>query len=212
MGFLLNPFRFGGGSPPSPYQDLTTFAEIDGSSRIATTADRSTWTSLTRSITAYLYKDFGAAFFAGDITVDFDARMTSSSSTSFAEILAFANQIGDATNANRTNTMGVFFYAGNSIHLREMDGGSNYSQSYAVSVNTTYYLRFRRDESVGTYGTIYLHIAGSDANRASSTWLTTLSVTLHSSAKDYRYFYATASYNDAMAHSVSGWSEKYLIT
>lgn len=200
------------GGPAPTYEDLTTYTEVDGAGVLSKTASRATWSGVTRNTSAYIYKDFGAGFFSGDVTVDFDARLTSSSGTSFVEAVGFANQLGDASNANRTNSMGVFLYNGNSVHLREMDGGSNYSQSGAISLSTTYYMRFRRDESVGTYGTIYLYVATSDANRNSGTWLHTLSVTLHSSMKDYRYFYATASLNDSNVFPLSGWAENFLIS
>lgn len=205
----------GGTSPPGPvYEDLTTYTEVDPSSRLTVTAPRAAFTSFARTDSGYLYKDFGTDHFSGDVSVDFDVFLSSSSSGAFVEAIALANQVGDARPANRTNTIGAFLYATSppQLHLREVDGGTSYSSTYNLALNTAYYCRFERDESFGTYGAIYLRIASSSANRASGTWLTSLGVTLHTSKKDFRYLYALAGYNDAGTPSaITGYTENYFI-
>lgn len=214
-GFLLNPARFAS-STPVPL-DLTTFTEVDPQFRIAFTSSRVTYLSVARNTTAYLYRDFGVNYFSGNVIVNFDFQFTSASANgAFTEVLSFANQIGDSVPASRTDTMGLVLYrdvAQLQILLREVDGGTAYFSPQNLTASTMYYARFVRDETVGTHGTIYLYLATSSANRNSGIWAHTLSITLHTSKKDYRYLYVAASYNDgASSASTAGFGENYVLT
>ncbi len=200
------------GGAPSPFENLTTFTEVDSSSRLTLTTERVTAANLQRNVTAYLYKDFGVDHFAGDFSIDLDIRLTASENGGLIEFLALCNDIGDFGFRSTAISVAVYRDASNNIlQLIEGDGGPSYSDAANISLNTTYYCRFERDESVGTYGTAYLHIASSDADRTSETWIDTLEMALHTSLKNYRYLYAMAGLNSALTPSISGWSEKFLI-
>lgn len=199
----------------SAAQDLTTYTEVDTAARLSVTASRATWGSIVRTATAYLYKDFGLNHFSANVSIDFDFLISSSSGNgAFVETLGLSNQVGDAVSA-RTNALTASVYNNlGTLQLRivEYDGGTTYVQTVNISTGTTYYCRLERDESVGTFGTAYLRIATSEANRNSGTWATTLTQTLHTSLKDFRYLYATASLNDAAGNfHITGYGEKYRI-
>lgn len=216
-GFFTMPGGMGsarpGDGPTPPYQDLSTYTEVDASSRLTVTSLRVTALNLQRNVTAYLYKDFGVDHFSGNVSIDFDLRLTASNNGGLVEFIGLANQVGDFN--SRSNALSVVLYrdaTNNILQLMEVDGGVQYTDTANISLNTTYYCRFVRDESVGTFGTGYLYLAASDSNRTSDTWIDTLTMTLHSSLKDFRYLYACAGlFTSGNTASISSWSEKYLI-
>jgi hypothetical protein len=95
-----------------------------------------------------------------------------------------------------------------SLVLIESDGTDVASAYCNVSLGATECVELERDESVGTYGTLYCRVYPTPADRAGGTnILATLSVTLRAK-RDYRYAYALQSYNDASAgKTLSGYSE-----
>jgi len=96
------------------------------------------------------------------------------------------------------------------ILLNENIGvGNRQSSIYSITVGTTYYLKIVRDESVGTYGTLYCYIYSDSAR---TTLLDTLTLTLSTAKYDFRYLYALASYNAGTAHEHSGYVENLSIS
>lgn len=194
-------------------ENLTTYTEVDTSSRLTVTSSRSTFSNLDRNVTAYLYNDFGAGYFSADISVDFDFTITASNPSGYVEVLGVNNQIGDANSRTDALSCSVFNNSGTlQLRIVEADGGTTHVSATNISQGTPYYCRLTRDESVGTYGTATLYVALSAANRSSGVWSATLPITLHSSKKDFRYLYPTAGLNTALAGSlVSGYVENVLI-
>jgi hypothetical protein len=90
--------------------------------------------------------------------------------------------------------------AGRELLLREFDNGTGYYDLYSWELNTDYYLRIFRDQSIGIYGQLTCYIY-SDSQR--TALIDALTVPLHSS-EDYRYLYAFNTYNDNGSRFTSG--------
>lgn len=188
-------------------QDLTGFTETDPNARISVTASRATAANLTRQEDAFVYKDKGVGWFAGDFKHRLAVRVTAANSGGWLGVWALANNVDDAywLQLNAQALLVNLYYDGANyqLRLREAYGGEFFTATYNISLNTTYYLELERLEGVGTYGTLYCRIY-SDAGYTSL--LTTLSLTLHVKA-DFRYLFALLSYNSASAQVLSGYSE-----
>jgi len=77
------------------------------------------------------------------------------------------------------------------IYAFEIDGGTAYNDSFtSPTINVSYWLEIERDEAIGTYGTFYVRIYSDSAR---TTLVDTLSITLHTSKKDYEYLYGAQS-------------------
>ena len=193
------------------FEDFTTYVEVDPNAHISVATNVITFTGLARNESAYVYKDAGVDHFNGDFTHLVDAIYTSVSGTDVLGNWALGNDIGDVffLQGAGKNALLVFRSEANGInandYLRENDGGTLYTSFYVdtLSPQNRYY-KIVRDEAVGTYGTIYLYIY-SDAAR--TNLLSTLSIALHTSKKDYRYVYAVQSYNDGNAGAGTGRNE-----
>jgi len=200
-------------------EDFTTYTEVDPNSRITVISTRVTWSSLTKNEDAYVYDDKGAGYFAGSFEIKFTANLTASQGgnpSNRIQICALANAIDDGQGIILANEdmLSVFFSIPSSgtpsIFLEECDGGSTYSGgSYVCSENTDYDITLLRDEGVGTYGTLYCYIY-SDSSR--TNLLDTLTVTLHSSKKDFQYLYVCQSFNTGQSITTSGYVDSVEIT
>lgn len=188
-------------------EDYTTSTEIDPNNRISVTASVLTYTGLARNESAYRYWDKGVNFFSGDFTHKVDAIYTSRAGDSYCLVCnwVIANDIGAANVLFGTNCLAVFRYEYINlpyIYLREVDAGSIYDSIYTDGNSPqNRYFTITRDENVGAFGTIYLYIY---SDIARTNLLSTRSVTLHTSKKDYRYLYAIQSYNDSTLPSLTG--------
>lgn len=133
--------------------------------------------------------DKGDAYFDGDFSHTVDALHNPIERGAFWGLSNVADDFRDIDAAN-----GYALWIGADqgvIRLVELHAGTPYSASWAgVASNTTYYYRITRNESVGTYGTLYAYVY-SDSGR--TNLLTTLSVTLHSK-QDFRYVHGANSW------------------
>lgn len=207
-------------TPVDPVQDFTTYTEVDASAVLTQTTARATATVLSRNTTAYLYYDFGAGHFSGDVEFVFTSQITAVPAPAAGRLggvigmVALCNTLGDViTWRGSLPAIHCFMYnstdAGTAqqYYLEEGNSGGTYVDN---SINLTslgiYYPRFERDESVGTYGTIYLYIY-SDSGR--TTLVDTLSLTLHTAKYDFRYLETTFSADDNLGvnRTLSGYVE-----
>lgn len=193
-------------------QDLTTYTEVDPATDLTVTTSRVTASTLARNVDAYLYRDFGTNYFAADFTVYADFSITTGNSgAGIVPIIAFTNTLNDLK--------GIRDALGDELHCTLFNNGALYqiyigvsdsigilTDSIDISLNTIYYIKFYRDESVGTYGTLYLKLYTSSANRDSDTGAITRSITLRSNI-DFRYFLAMQSYNDGTTAYLNGYVE-----
>lgn len=193
-------------------EDYTSYTKVDPNSRISVTTSRVTWTDLTRNEDAYVYYDKGNDYFDSTFNHNFTLNITSGdvSSSLFSTPWMVANSIdtisGILGNASDDALMLEFFYTGATarLYLNENIGvTSNESGYYQISLNTEYFITIQRNESVGTYGTLYAYIY-SDSVR--ETLLSTLNLTL-TEKNDFRYIYAISSVNYSNPNKHSGYIE-----
>ena len=202
-------------------ENFTTYTEVDAGSKITKTATRITFADLRRSEESYVYKDKTADYFDGDFTHLLTVNI--SAHTAGAEVAAvwvLANLVDDIRGIDIDSSGDALFLLVNNpsspdevrLQLTELDGGTQYESApayYTIAKGASYYLKVVRDESVGTYGTLYCYIY-SDAAR--TTLLTTLTSTLHTSKKDFRYVYPLSVWKGGSACLVSGYVEDLYIS
>ena len=180
-------------------QDFTTWTEVDPNSHITVTSTKITFNPLIRNEDAYVYKDYGAAFWSGDFSHDFTLKIDSGANNVGGVIGGWllANNIDDfkglqdagydflvmQLNMNTTESVTVY-----EVILRERYSSTYYSDIWSgqAAEDTVYYCTLSRDEAVGTYGTLYLDFY-SDSGRTSL--VKAMSVTLHANL-DFRYLFA----------------------
>ena len=195
-----------------PYEDFTTYVEVDPNSHISVAANVLTLTGIARNENAYVYKDFGVAYFSGDFTHLVDAIYTSLTGASpFLVSWALGNVIGGMLSVWASPNSALVVYRAETsggtanIIIIESDGGTQYSSLYADSYSPqNRYHKIVRDELVGANGTIYVYIYSDSAR---TTLISTLSIALHTSKKDYRYIYAAQSFNYGDGGTFTGRNE-----
>ncbi len=191
---------------------LTYDSISDPNSRVTETDSRVTWASMTRDETAYYADDKGVDFFDGDFIHLLTINTTN---INYTDILlgvhwAVSNTLGSWQGVRDASGDELYLSVaegsgGVAIQLTEIDGGSITTNSAAYVVGTILYLKIVRDESVGTYGTLYCYIYSDSAR---TTLVDTLTVTLHTSKKDFRYIYAFQSYGvPTNTGDISGYTE-----
>jgi len=191
-------------------EDFTTYTEVDPNSHITKTASKITWAGLSAVEDAYVYKDYGANYFSGDFTHLITVKLTAATEDGRAYFWALTNAVDDMKGIDDAggSYLAVFFIkepVNYTIYIEECNSGSISQDSSIISLNTPYYLKIVRDESVGTYGTLYCYIYSDEAR---TTLLDTISQTLKTSKKDYRYLFATNTRNSGTAgRTVSGYCE-----
>ncbi|KKL71872.1 hypothetical protein LCGC14_2090580 [marine sediment metagenome] len=195
------------------FEDLSTYTEVDPNSRLTKTTRRVAWTALQRDEDAYIYYDKGADHFSGDFTHHLTIDTTAAGTTSPGSKVfcwAITNLVNDmkGIQGSSGDYFAVFLYRSFTgvfeIYLEECNGGIPQQTAYTAALNTIYYLKVVRDESVGTYGTIYCYIY-SDAAR--TTLLATLTQTIDTAKRDFRYVFACNTWNSGETVAMTGYTE-----
>lgn len=194
-------------------QDFTLWTEVDPNGRIAKTADRITFTALTNSEDAHVYDDKGADFFDGNFVHDFTIFISAITvNQPIISPWALANSVDDMSGIQAANGdfLGpyILYATGNILRivLRECDGGTAYDTGVlGLSLSTLYYCRVSRDESAGTYGKLSLALYTDAARTVQHGG--TLTLTLHSSKKDFQYIYGLNTWNSGSGDTITGYVE-----
>ena len=211
---------------PDPTEDFTSANWNSGTpqsnenSRIsAVTSSKETITGLTRADTCYHYRDCGANHFDGDF--EHLLKTYAGSITGYGIFLSWMvdNDVGDwyALSAGNKSCIFIYWYqagagGAKTLTVREIDGASTYTDtSTGLSLATTYFLEVERDDDAGDsgYGLMTVHITTGDYYDNAGTPVDDLSLSLHTSRKDFRYIYSANSRDDASPSSevFSGWVE-----
>jgi len=202
----------GGGelSPPTPPEDVvfdyTTFTEVDPNSRYTVGVASIAFAALPRNESSYIYKDMGVNYYSGNFKFDFDYIATAYGSAGHAEPWALANAVNNVytlrTSGESLLQCSAYIFSGAiRFEVYEIIGTVvRSSGNYQGTWNSQYYLTVERDESIGTYGRLYLRVY-SDAART-----TLLSeVYLDLTAKlDFRYLYGISSINTGETDWLTG--------
>jgi hypothetical protein len=203
-------WRVGMPEPPDPLEDFTTWSpgETDPPTGVITVTPMTvSWVNFNRQVDRYHVDDKGVNAIDGDFEYLFRWKMTAMDNSAAVYSPMVANLLDDGKNIADVSGDFLANWLGKTptahvILLQELDGGSLYQDtSINLSLNTNYYAKFKRVESTGTHGTGYTLIFD-DPDRTSS--VDNLSITLHTSKKDYRYLYAVNSYNSGHNIPCSG--------
>jgi hypothetical protein len=190
---------------------FSRFTKVDPGNLFAISSFSLTFANLQRNSSNYLYKNFDAGYWAGQIEITFGLKITGISNNNAAFFSLLSNTIEDAA-AHQTNyhdCLGVhLYYPGpfSALSLWETDSvtAASYttdSSSFHLTVNQQYYIRIRIKPDIGPNGTAYLDIF---TNSAMTTNVSSQSLALHGSIKAYQNLYAVASYNRGTSATVSG--------
>ena len=177
-------------------EDLTTYTEVDPDSKLTVTAAKVAAAGLERGVSSYVYKDKGAAHFNGDFEHKCEITCASVSGLGIMYPWALANAINDINSIDVAGGDALLAWDlyGTNIRIGEVVAGTRYDDEYTLAgTGTKYYLRIKRDESVGTYGTLYCYIATGNYDDEGGTLEDTLALGLHEK-EDFRYAYAASSY------------------
>lgn len=187
------------------------YTKVDpaGNGDITVTSTRATATVLNRNEDAYLYRDKGVNHFDGDFEHLITGKATLMDVSCLVSIWGLYNVLDDHKGVEDASEDGltVFFHnasASTRLYLKEIDAGTFYEVFSVINLDTDYYLRIVRDESIGTHGTVFCFIY-TDAAR--TVLLDTSSIALHTSKKDFRYVYGMQSFNSSTTEEFSGYSE-----
>ena len=164
-------------------------------------ANTLTIASLDTDETLKLTYDFGASYFSSDFEHSLNIKVTVGTGTESCYLWgmsdSIANPIGTLITAN-TDLIALAWTNGALILTERNSTVSTTDTSSALSLATDYYLRIVRDESVGTYGTLYCYIY---TDREYCELVDTLVVTLTES-KDWRYLWGASSVGDGAGSTV----------
>lgn len=197
------------------YEDLTTFTEVEETpGEFTVTSTRVSFSEFPNTETSYMYKSYGANHFAGNFTHDFTAYWSALSVDVVWYLWALGQDIGEilALRGANKNVLSALFVGfggtASEFELLEQDGGSGYyiGTTSTYNTSTAYYPVVRRDEDVGAQGTLYLDVYSDSARQ---NLIETVSLTLHTSKKDYQYLYPVSTHDSGVGTSVTGYHENY---
>jgi len=194
-------------------ENFTTYTETDPNAHISTTSTRVTFAGLHRAETAYLYTDKGAAHFSGNFTLLVTIHCEGAVDNGAVGLWAITNDLDDIGNldASLLSHFRVQYNEGSAnpgtLILVENDSGGLYGDSVFETTPFTRYLAITRDESIGTYGTLICKVYSDSARTILEG---TISLTLHSSKKDFRYIFGVSSISGGTSSQISnGYIENF---
>lgn len=188
-------------------ENFTTYTEVDPNSHITvTSAARIDFAGLAKNEDAWCSSDKGVGHFASDFEHLAEIQMTSSAGTDgTAGFITLSNILDDIQGIKTASGDALYCRweeGGATLYVWEDIAGTSYFSSYVGSYATPYYIKFKRDEAVGTYGTLYLYIYSDSAR---TNLLATRSIALHEK-EDFRYLFAGHSRNMALSgHTTTGY-------
>ena len=182
------------------YEDYTTYTKVDPNSRFSVSANQITVTDITKNEDAYISKDFGENYFDDTTEINFDGEITSSELYSSVFILRLANYVGKdppASPENRIRTQLAKISGGsNVIRLYVNDDGGDVNNDYsAISVNTRYYMNFKR---TSTSITVKIYTDNNHTNLYD-----TISVSDLTAGVKYQYLDVVHSNNSGSTYKIS---------
>lgn len=179
--------------------DYTTFTEVDEDGLVTYTSTSVTFAGIaSRQKDYYAYKDMGVDFFNEYFEFNFDFNVSSAVNTAIVCLFSVQNIAGDIYDVanGSSDSIHVSFYQDISgvcsLRVHECYAGNTVLDSCTASKATDYYLKIKRDETIGSYGRVYLYVY-SDSDR--TTLIDTLSLDLREK-KDFRYLLALSGYNN----------------
>jgi hypothetical protein len=186
------------GEVVDPYEDYTTYTEVDPSSDLTVAANTITVSTLRRDAATYVYADKGAAHF-GNFTHLLEVNASAIETSSCCSVWSVANLVGtwlDEQNANVGINL-VFAHLSGTLNFRIYD---NADDSYDIwtgpSLATWYYITVDRN---GTALTAYIR------TESHTGTLQDTIATAMSAATTFRYVYGVQSWENG-TFGTAAWS------
>jgi len=184
-----------------PYQNLTTYTEVDPGSDLSKTATRATATNLPANLSAYIYKDFGASYF-NSLDIDFTISLTSITGDWLAWPCFGLTQTAVGSLEDwADNDPVLVFYSDGEPQIYFLDGPAGSYDHTDVNLSSIYYCTCVREAGSGTI-TINMYNESARTSLYYSHSLTTFGT-----GTRYRYLYALSSGNQADASTASYYTE-----
>ena len=188
-------------------ENYTTYDKQDFGDKYSVTPTNIDVTGLLRNESAWVVDDKGVDNFDGDFEHLVDIEVSSSTHNALFVPWMLANAVDDwnALLSDAGEDLLVVLPVGTSgtsivIRLGEAVGASFIFDDYSGAFNTPYYLKPKRDESVGSFGQIQCFIYSDSAR---TILLDTLSLALRVK-NDFRYVYGMNSANNGTTPSITG--------
>ena len=186
----------------------TGWTEVDAGNILTVAADTITGALVALDSVAYVYHDYGASYWSGQYDFSFKFKCGSSSGAEIVYPFALLNGTVGAIGARLAAADDCHFlgYGSAVFTLGEQNGAALASDtsagaSPAIADGVEYTIRVCRDETVGTYGTLYAYIY---LDPDMTILVDTLSVTL-TEKQDFRYFYAFSSQGSSTSTTFNGY-------
>lgn len=195
------------GYTTSSIEDFTDYTEVDPNNRFTETSTVLTFTGLTGLEDAYVYIDKGANYFSGDFVHSFEFTISAQGNDNNFCPWMLSNDLDDFRGLDTGSKSFLYCYSRYNSGVRvfyigECDSGTLYFDNYTgIELDRTYYIIIRRDESIGTYGTLYCYLY---SNPERTNLIDILTVTLHTSKKDFRYLFGINSDNSGDPTTATG--------
>lgn len=169
----------GGDSSCTGLQDFTTWSEVDPNNKITVTSSKVSWAGLSRGEDAWVNKQCS---FDGDFEHLLEIKTETDNISFFWNLQNSGDKGSYATYLANEPYLQIYSYYNlgvTSLYLVECFEGSHQSDyTDLLPADTLCYLKIKRDESIGTYGTLTCSLYSSEENRAIDSWYDTLSITL----------------------------------
>ena len=196
-------------APPSPYEDLTTYTDLDEDGDFTITVLKCDVSTMRRDATSRVIYDFGAAYF-GDFDIDFEFECTNIGQYAAAAVFGMSNSIGDSANLWSGSNDGIqvtHYGNNNNLRIRLLDGNTNDTDDYLGSASNSTIHLYCTITRVGTTCTLTMY---SDSLR--TVVIDTLVIT--SVNDQFRYLYVMNSWGDSStsdAHTWTGYTQNFEI-
>lgn len=187
-------------------EDFTTYTEVDEDGDITIASTKVEWVTITRADESYVYKDYTANHFNGDLTHQFEFYLDAEVGTTVTSNYGLCNYINDYKYGldNSEDQQGVDHY-NTTQRLYVLENGGYTHDSWTMLLDTLYFYTFERDDDGGANNTGQLTIeirTGSHAGPLQDTLTQDCSV---GEQNDFRYAYILQTYNDGGTGCTDGY-------
>lgn len=194
--FIINPFQFEAAS--GPFEDFSTYTEVDEKSTITVTASTVSWVTLDLDSTSYVYDDKGVDHFAGDFSHQFEVvvdNVINASSRVYSYVVS--NSIGSYDQIAGANESLIGFYSvGTPAFVLETHKGgssSTFDTSITLTEGVRYFVTIDRDDDAGANNTGLFTATIRTGSHTGSVFDTLTVDNQTANQKDYRYIYGVCS-------------------
>lgn len=186
-----------------PLEDFTSASwnngtpQADPGADLTVEANKVTITTIARRADTFFYSDKGANHFAGDFEHLVEGYIDSGSTIyTHVGIWALSNSTDSWLDIDTANGDAIMVAledrtTASRVYIYECDSGAAYSAfDTTIPRDTPVFIEVSRDETAGTYGTMYVWACTTAQYDDAGDLVANASLALHTSKKDYRYVYA----------------------